>query len=161
MHEDPAAVVCRNNQINALHDQVRPDRQLGARSDAACLETGLAVGALCSIDTINNDVLTNPRLSQWRSFLQVGRCHINPSHALWDLLIARYGCPALKIELLRDNPLGLDTRGWVSLAASPSLNPIVQRHLDRMKKQPCAPTAEQALAEASIPATRFSRHQDA
>ncbi|MFZ2066457.1 MAG: rhamnan synthesis F family protein [Xanthobacteraceae bacterium] len=125
------------------------------------LETGLAVGALCSIDTINNDVLTNPRLSQWRSFMQVGRCHINPSHALWDLLIARYGCPALKIELLRDNPLGLDTRRWVSLAASPSLNPIVQRHLDRMKKQPCAPTAEQALVEASIPATRFSRHQDA
>ena len=58
----------------------------------------------------------------------------NPTHKAWRTLM-RKGCPFLKIQLLRDNPLNVDLDGWetvVGEVSSYELN-LIQNHLARMK----------------------------
>lgn len=101
------------------------------------LSAGLAVGAFCPIEQVCSDVRNKPELARWRTFLERGVEDVNPSHALWDLLISHYGCPGLKIELLRDNPLGLDVSRWGDIAGRDGLDPvIVRRHLARIRQVP-------------------------
>ena len=38
-----------------------------------------------------------------------GRKDFTMTHHYWDLLIKDFRCPGLKVELVRDNPLGIDT----------------------------------------------------
>ena len=101
------------------------------------LDKGLTVGAYCSIDDIREDVVREQKLAHWRPTLQLGLDGVNPTHHIWDLLIRRYNCPALKIELIRDNPLRVDIRDWKSV-----IDPQVAdrstfaRHIKRMRKAP-------------------------
>jgi hypothetical protein len=40
------------------------------------------------------------------------------THDFWEETITRFRCPALKVELLRDNPLGIDLSGFCALFAT-------------------------------------------
>ena len=65
---------------------------------------GLSVGAYISIDDIREEVIRRPGLQRWGAMLRGGLSDINPTHDLWDLIIAQYAWCGLKVELLRDNP---------------------------------------------------------
>ena len=60
----------------------------------------------------------------------------NPSHFLWRELMFDEGIPFLKVELLRDNPLGLEDAEAI-LAAVDRLDPefagVIARHLARVR----------------------------
>jgi lipopolysaccharide biosynthesis protein len=73
---------------------------------------------------------------------------LNPTHILWRELLLEQNVPFLKIELLRDNPLGLEDAETI-LDAVDSLDPefsgIIKRHLARVRAEPARRT------EASMP----------
>ncbi len=57
---------------------------------------------------------------------------LNGTHYLWDYLIERMGCPFLKRELLRDNPMGIPfIRHWEQVVRStgPYDTAMIARHL--------------------------------
>jgi len=59
----------------------------------------------------------------------------NPTHLQWKQVLEA-GVPMLKVDLLRDNPVGIDARrihGWLAThTAYPS--EIIRDHLDRMTR---------------------------
>lgn len=58
----------------------------------------------------------------------------NPTHMNWQMLM-KMGCPFLKIQLLRENPLNVDVDGWESVLSELSnydLN-LIRNHLGRTK----------------------------
>ena len=57
---------------------------------------------------------------------------LNGTHYLWDYLIERMGCPFLKRELLRDNPMGIPfIRHWAQVVRSVNSydTAVIDRHL--------------------------------
>jgi lipopolysaccharide biosynthesis protein len=66
----------------------------------------------------------------------VERCLLgNPSHFLWRELLFDEGIPFLKVELLRDNPLGLEDAETILAAVDrldPALSGVIGRHLARV-----------------------------
>lgn len=69
-------------------------------------DKGLSVGANLSIDDVRETLIHTAELAPWAPMVRFGLGGVNPSHDLWDISIARFGWPALKVELLRDNPKG-------------------------------------------------------
>lgn len=61
---------------------------------------------------------------------------LHPMHVFWREVLSDYGVPFVKIELLRDNPLGVQDADAI-LAATKQIEPefgcIVQRHLARTR----------------------------
>lgn len=60
----------------------------------------------------------------------------NPTHFDWKTLIERYGCPFIKIELLRDNPQGIASADeWESILSGESNYDIslIRHHLQRVR----------------------------
>ena len=58
----------------------------------------------------------------------------NPTHMNWRMLM-KMGCPFLKIQLLRENPLNVDVDGWESVLSELSTYDLslIRNHLDRMR----------------------------
>jgi lipopolysaccharide biosynthesis protein len=56
----------------------------------------------------------------------------NPTHKAWRTLMNK-GCPFLKIQLLRDNPLDVDLNGWEAVLGDVSGYDLklIQNHLTR------------------------------
>ena len=88
---------------------------------------GLSVGAYISIDDIREEVIRHPGLQRWGSMLQGGVGDINPTHDLWDLIIAQYAWCGLKVELLRDNPK--NASGFEALPALVADGDVPVRHI--------------------------------
>jgi lipopolysaccharide biosynthesis protein len=69
----------------------------------------------------------------------VERCLLgNPSHYLWQELLFDEGIPFLKVELLRDNPLGLEDADTILAAVDrldPELAGVIARHLARVRTE--------------------------
>ncbi|MEY3020272.1 MAG: hypothetical protein RLZZ272_1256, partial [Actinomycetota bacterium] len=55
----------------------------------------------------------------------------NLTHHLWRGMLREHDLPFLKVELLRDNPLGVDTADWQAELA-PDWVRIIERHLARV-----------------------------
>ena len=80
------------------------------------LDHALSVGALCAIDDIREDMIRDPRLFRWRPILQFGLEGVNPTMRIWEPLLTYYGCPSLKVQLLRDNPTHeADVERWAEV----------------------------------------------
>ncbi len=60
---------------------------------------------------------------------------LNSTHSLWDKLIEQRRCPIIKIELLRDNPLGLDISNWSGILNTKTRynTSLIDNHLKRIK----------------------------
>jgi lipopolysaccharide biosynthesis protein len=58
----------------------------------------------------------------------------NPTHKAWSTLMKK-GCPFLKIQLLRDNPLNVDLGNWQTVLEEVSDYDLrlIRNHLTRMK----------------------------
>jgi hypothetical protein len=92
----------------------------------------LSVGAYCSIDDIRERLTKRPTHTMADQLIKVHST--NPSHSAWDLMIRDYDLPALKVELLRDNPRGIDNiSSWKDIVAPALVSPIVA-HLQRAKR---------------------------
>ncbi len=61
----------------------------------------------------------------------------NPTHYFWKELITKHRMPFLKVELLRDNPAGIDISGWEEVVKSCSNYNVdlIKRHLARVKQE--------------------------
>jgi lipopolysaccharide biosynthesis protein len=64
-----------------------------------------------------------------------GRLDFTMTHDFWDVLIESFRCPALKLELVRDNPLGLDIGNMFQLIEQHSRYDInlIKNHQRRLK----------------------------
>ena len=85
-------------------------------------ESGLKTGVYIDAQDMGSYILQNmpnhPRIIDAR----VGQ--FTMTHDFWEETITRFRCPALKVELLRDNPLGIDLSGFCALFATrPSMTP--------------------------------------
>ena len=61
---------------------------------------------------------------------------VNSTHYLWEPLIAEFGCPFLKVQMLRDNPKRIpNTDRWDSVIRQNSNYDcsLIERHLARLK----------------------------
>jgi lipopolysaccharide biosynthesis protein len=82
----------------------------------------------------------------------------NPSHFLWRELLFDEGIPFLKVELLRDNPAGLDEAETILAAVDrfdPEFSAIIRRHLARMR------TSDARRREPATPRPLLSRYRRA
>lgn len=61
----------------------------------------------------------------------------NPTHFFWKELIVKYKMPFLKVELLRDNPLGINISDWEEVIRSCSAYDVglIKEHLNRVKSR--------------------------
>lgn len=95
------------------------------------LKAGFHLGALCEYAHIKKE---HPLLvSQAEKVSGVSR-PANSSLSLWWLLVENYGCPFLKVMLLRDNPLGDKTvNSWPAVLEGASNYDIdlIRRHVNR------------------------------
>lgn len=60
---------------------------------------------------------------------------LNPTHYLWRQLIEKQRMPFLKIELLRDNPVKINIKGYDDIIRRHTAYPVelLRRHLDRVR----------------------------
>lgn len=61
---------------------------------------------------------------------------INPTHLFWRELLFEHGVPFLKVELLRDNPLGIENAATILQSVrrvEPALCDVIESHLARTR----------------------------
>jgi len=96
------------------------------------LKAGFRMGSFCEYSRICAE---NPDHLARRRYQMRGGRTLNPTHYFWDLLIRKYSCPFVKVELLRDDPTGsLPDYGWepVLSESSPYDTTLIKRHLARV-----------------------------
>lgn len=73
------------------------------------IQSGYKIDSYCKYKEAINFMIKNCQNEfpyiQYITSLKTKLVTYNPSHFLWDILIKYFGCPFLKIELLRDNPV--------------------------------------------------------
>ena len=107
---------------------------------ALARRSGYRVGALCNYYDVRRQALrlidqppgtgNGPRQSR--------STPVNPSHFFWRALIQRCHCPFLKIELVRDNPSGIDDVSlWEETIKDHAEMDVglIKKHLKRMKAE--------------------------
>lgn len=70
-----------------------------------CALSGLKLGAFCSIHSVYKKATEQSfagKISFNATNFGINLC--NPTHKFWNILIEDFGLPAIKVELLRDNP---------------------------------------------------------
>ncbi len=98
------------------------------------MKAGLSLGAFCEYGQLRNEHRARDLEVEDRSFTAGP---LNSTHALWELLLADYRCPFIKVGLLRDNPENLtDLHRWQSVLTETSdYDPgLIRRHLGRMSR---------------------------
>lgn len=99
----------------------------------SALQRGFRVGAFRSIGELGpvGPALLPP---DPRPIGQLGITLTNPTHHFWRRTLDA-GCPFLKVELLRDNPVDVDIDGWSSALVDTRV-PIdaIRAHLARVKR---------------------------
>ncbi len=72
-------------------------------------ELGFNVGAYVTCEKVRSFVLRNKRSNAESSYAR--DLLFNMNHPFWDIIIEKFNCPTLKIDLVRDNPTGVKTLG--------------------------------------------------
>ena len=97
------------------------------------LSLSLSVGAYCSGDDIREDLIRAPTHTI-ADHLKSPQ-HANPSIHGWALLIETYNNPALKVQVLRENPCQVnDLDRWRDIV-DPALAPLIANHLERLSRK--------------------------
>jgi hypothetical protein len=94
---------------------------------------GLTLGAFCSVaDLVDPAASMSPPDPRPLSHLTV--TVTNLTHHYWRDTLRR-GLPFLKVELLRDNPLGVDLTDWsAALQGGTCTTPLIEAHLARVNR---------------------------
>lgn len=92
-----------------------------------------------------------------------GRYTVNPMHIYWRELLLDAGVPFVKIELLRDNPFGIEDEDAI-LRTLASLDgqscPLISSHLARTKRQAAAPASQGAAGGQPLKERIIRRRYD-
>jgi lipopolysaccharide biosynthesis protein len=92
------------NNNNTSYTKWAQIRNLETRIPGSFNRNGYKIGSFITASDIkqyfDRSLVKDPRFS--------GRTDFTMTHIFWDLIIKEFRCPALKVELLRDNPLGID-----------------------------------------------------
>jgi len=103
--------------------------EIGLSQHAAA--AGLRLGAFCSVADLEDPArLMSP--PDPRPLPHLAVTVTNLTHHFWRTTLDR-GSPFLKVELLRDNPLGVDVEGWSSAVDGPCTPALITEHLDRVR----------------------------
>jgi len=93
---------------------------------------GLRLGSFCPVADLDEPAeLMAPPDPRPLSALTV--TVTNLTHHFWRTALER-GLPFLKVELLRDNPLGVDIAGWEAAIDGPCTAERITEHLARMRR---------------------------
>jgi rhamnosyltransferase len=104
--------------------------EVGMTRDA--VEAGLELDVFRSV----RDVLSEPErveLARYRPQHPASAVITNLTHHLWRGMLREHGLPFLKVELLRDNPLGIDVSDWQG-ELDPDWAGVIERHLTRIRR---------------------------
>jgi hypothetical protein len=93
---------------------------------------GLRLGAFCSVADLE-DPAGSMAPPDPRPLPPLTVTVTNLTHHFWRTTLGR-GLPFLKVELLRDNPLGVDIAGWESAVDGPCTAGLITDHLARMQR---------------------------
>jgi lipopolysaccharide biosynthesis protein len=96
------------------------------------LGAGFRMGSSCEYHQVCGD---NQDYLERHGQQMRGNRKLNPTLFLWDLLIEKYECPFIKVQLLRDDPIGsLPDSGWGPVLSEISDYDItlIERHLARV-----------------------------
>lgn len=95
-------------------------------------EEGLRLGAFHSVASIDDPAaMLSPPSTRPLSPLAV--TVTNQTHHFWRTASAR-GLPALKVDLLRDNPLDVDLTDWSEMIDGPCDTGTIEAHLARVRR---------------------------
>src|SRR5262249_8067678 len=80
-----------------------------------------------------------------------GRMDFTMTHDYWDIIIKQFKCPALKVELLRDNPLGMDlSTVYETIRDYTEYDPeMIRRHIRRLHTAGRFPDRDYGASEMS------------
>jgi lipopolysaccharide biosynthesis protein len=90
---------------------------------------GFGLAAFCEYDKMPQDLGEGSPRGGWPG------APVNATHWGWQSLVTKYGCPFIKVQLLRDNPKGdADVNEWEAVirAVSDYDVALIRRHLERM-----------------------------
>lgn len=97
-------------------------------------KAGFRLDALCDYRSIAASL---PGAARNASGLQMPGAPVNATHWAWRTLIEDYGCPFVKVQLLRDNPKRMaDVGQWQGVigAVSDYDTGLISRHLARVQR---------------------------
>jgi lipopolysaccharide biosynthesis protein len=92
---------------------------------------GYAIGSYISANEVFSYTVSH--VPNQRGFS--GRRDFNMAHECWDIIIQKFRCPSLKVELLRDNPLGIDIENALEFIRDNTQydTELIRRHIRRIK----------------------------
>jgi lipopolysaccharide biosynthesis protein len=135
-----ANFVAEYNPRYSKWDQIR---NYETRYPSSFVKAGLRVGAYVEADKVHELVnKQNPHVPK----------NFTMTHQYWDLIITRFRCPALKVELLRDNPIGMDTSSVFDLIREHTdyRVELIRAHLMRVRNMGRIPDRDYAPAVAAL-----------
>lgn len=102
------------DQVRALPEKEQVIRSYEVTIARTLANAGLRPGVLVELDTVTHEIC-NPTLNPWKTLLVKGKS------------------PFIKVQLLRDNPLQSDIRGWQDTVKSFRYDPLlISKHLARV-----------------------------
>lgn len=101
------------------------------------MDNGFKMRALCESNRMRSE---NREFFDARQspYLLFGTVHFNHSYHDWRLLIERYGCPFIKVILLRENPYSIpNISDWEAVVRENSgYDPnLIRKHLKRVRRR--------------------------
>lgn len=95
------------------------------------MRNGLEIGSFCPIEDVKESFDQEKR----STFRLCSHHQVNPSIDAWHVLLSEYGCPALKIQLLRESPAKADyVEKWHTFV-DPEVVHLISNHLRRVGTQ--------------------------
>jgi rhamnosyltransferase len=120
-------------EYNPNHSKWEQIRNCEMRLPLLLREHGFKVDSYIRAEEVKAFVLEHRPVHPRATVAQQG--DFTMTHDFWDLLITDFRCPALKVEMVRDNPLGLDLSSLLKLVGEQTeFDPdLILRHVRRVK----------------------------
>ena len=108
-------------------------------------ESGLKIGSYINAADLRDRILKEHREHPRLDAAKTGA--FNMAHDFWEEIITDFRCPALKVELVRDNPLRIELSTLFDVIARVTdYNPeLIRRHILRLKAKHLPPPAPAEL----------------
>jgi lipopolysaccharide biosynthesis protein len=112
-------------------------------------KSGLKTGVYIEAQEVRSQILQ--RFHQHPRINPAQRGDFTMTHDFWEEIISEFRCPALKVELLRDNPLGIDLSAVLRVVRDKTqYDPeLIRRHLLRLKTRHLPPPTRAQLGYPS------------
>lgn len=95
------------------------------------MRNGLGIGSFCPIEDVKESI-HDVKSSAYRLKSQNQG---NPTIDAWHILLSEHGCPALKVQVLREDPTKADyVKQWYTFV-EPEIVPLISSHLRRVGTQ--------------------------